>query len=432
MPETLTLRKQITQHLNDAMALALSSERYPLWKRDCPELKDVDFIELGLLRCISIVDSGRHFLQTADELYGEQRPLSTYFNSLKSSRRTNMLEAVEQQSYKIHCETLQSQGVDYLKEFSELAEYTVEAADGHFINHACHTKKGANGKVYAAGFIYALNLRYGLLRPLCHITNGTIRHHEIPALRTQLEKQNKKKKPLKKHLYIYDKAVTDYAWWDNQKQYGNYMISVLKENSVASFVSAISFDSSNEINTGIEQYSRYENKGVQFTVVDYRDPETKKLHRFITTLNESMSPGIIALLYFKRWTIEKAFNNSKSNLKETKAWSGEVNSLKNQMRLTAMSYNLTRVYEESSKIKQPGFMHPSDIKYTKALEKRQQVAKKKGCFVNALFFQVRIARVSSRTIRGVQNAIITGKSVVSFMNDLVAQLVPITGGKLEH
>jgi hypothetical protein len=116
------------------------------------------------------------------------------------------------------CETLQFRGVDYLKEFSELAEYTVEAADGHFIDHACHTKKGANGKVYAAGFIYALNLRYGLLRPLCHITNGTVRHHEIPALRTQLEKHNKKKKLLKKHLYIYDKAVTDYAWWDNQKQ----------------------------------------------------------------------------------------------------------------------------------------------------------------------------------------------------------------------
>jgi IS4 transposase len=77
--------------------------------------------------------------------------------------------------------------------------------------------------------------------------------------------------------------------------------------------------------------------------VDYRDPETKKLHRFITTLNKSMSPGIIALLYFKRWTIEKAFNNRKSNLKETKAWSGEVNSLKNQMRLTVMSYNLTDI-----------------------------------------------------------------------------------------
>ena len=427
MSENLSLRNHITQHVNDCMARALSSERYPLWKRDCPQLTDVDFIELGVLRCISTVDSGRHFLQTADELYAEQCPLSTYFNSLKSARRTMMLEVIEQQSYEIHCENLRSKGVDYLKVFPELDEYSVEAADGHFIEHACHTEKGANGKVYAAGFIYAMSLRYGLLRPLCHITNGTIRHHEIPVLRTQLEKQNKKKNPSQKCLYVYDKAVTDYAWWDNQKQYGNTMISVLKENSAATFVKSIPFDSKNKINTGVENYSVYENKGVQFTRVDYRDPETNKLHRFITTLAESMSPGIIAILYFKRWTIEKAFNNSKSNLKETKAWSCDVNSLKNQMRLTAMSYNLMRVFEESAKIQQSELLHPSDLKYTKALEKRQEVAKRKSCFVNPLFFQARIARLCSRTIRAVQNAIITGKSVVSFMRDLVAQLVPRSG-----
>jgi hypothetical protein len=73
MPESLTLRKHITQHASDCMTRALSSERYPLYKRDCPELKDVGFIEFGLLRCISMVDSSHHFLQIADELYGEQR-----------------------------------------------------------------------------------------------------------------------------------------------------------------------------------------------------------------------------------------------------------------------------------------------------------------------------------------------------------------------
>ena len=427
MPKNLTLREHITQHANHCMAHALSSERYPSWKRACPDFSDIDFIDLGLLRGISAVDSGRHFLQNAEELYGEQCHVSTYFNALKSSRRMNMLKAIEQQSYKLLCETLQSQGIDYLKTFPELSDYIVEAADGHFIEHACHTKKGANGKVYAAGFIYALNLRYGLLRPICHVTNGTIRHHEIPALRTQLEKQNNTKNPLQKHLYVYDKAVTDYAWWDNQKQYGTYMISVLKENSVASFVQSIPFDNHDEINTGVEGYSRYENKGVQFTVVDYRDPETGKLHRFITTLAESMSPGIIAILYFKRWTIEKAFNNNKSNLKETKAWSSNINSLKNQMRLTAMSYNLIRVFEESSKIQQPERIHPSDKKYNKELERRQKIAIKKGGFVNPLFFQERIARVCASTIRAVQNAIISGKSLVSFMSDLVARLVPRSG-----
>ncbi|WP_221895130.1 hypothetical protein [Bathymodiolus japonicus methanotrophic gill symbiont] len=56
----------------------------------------------------------------------------------------------------------------------------------------------------------------------------------------------------------------------------------------------------------------YENKGIKFNVVDYRDPETGKLHRFVTTLPMTINPGTIAMLYFKRWTIEKTFNNTKT------------------------------------------------------------------------------------------------------------------------
>ena len=75
-----------------------------------------------------------------------------------------MLEAFEQKSYQLHAETLLLEDIDYLKAFSELDEYFIEAADGHFIDHACHTEKNSKGKVYAAGGIYALNLRNGLLR----------------------------------------------------------------------------------------------------------------------------------------------------------------------------------------------------------------------------------------------------------------------------
>ena len=202
------------------------------------------------------------------------------------------------------------------------------------------------------------------------------------------------------------------------------MVSMLKENSVATLLESIPFDSLDEINTGVEAYSVYKNKGIKFNVVDYRDPETRKLHRFVTTLPVTINPGIIAILYFKRWTIEKTFNNTKSNFKEIKAWSSNNQSLENQMRLTAMSYNLIRVFEEVSKIQQPELIHPSDKKYSEALEKRQQLAQKQGCFVNPLFFQARITRISSYTIRAVQNAIITGKSLQSFMSSLVAKLVP--------
>ncbi|TXL02200.1 hypothetical protein BMR07_18265, partial [Methylococcaceae bacterium CS1] len=236
MLNDLTLSGYIQQHCNESMEKSLLAERHPLWTRSCPELKDIDFIRLGLLRCISAVDSGRHFLQNNEEIYGHLLPHSTYFKSLKSHRRTLMLEALEQQSYQLHAETLLSQGIDYIKAFPELDEYTVEAADGHFIDHACHTEKNSHGKVYAAGSIYALNLRNGLLRFLCLVTNGTQRHQEIPRLRGHIEKQNKGNNTSHKHLYVYDKAVTDYTWWDQQKRHANFMISMLKENSVATRV----------------------------------------------------------------------------------------------------------------------------------------------------------------------------------------------------
>jgi len=96
------------------------------------------------------------------------------------------------------------------------------------------------------------------------------------------------------------------------------------------------------------------------------------LHRFVTTLPTAINPGMIAMLYFKRWTIEKAFNNSKSNLKETKAWSSDFNALKNQMRLTSMSYNLMRVLDEISKRQDPELTHPSDKNTPKHLKKERR------------------------------------------------------------
>ena len=432
MIENLTLSDLISQHIEHSMTLALSAERYPLWKRSCSELADIDFIRLGLFRCITVVDSGRHFLQKTDNIHNEKIPVSTYFNSLASPRRMDMLKAVEQQSYPLLAQMLQEQGIDYLQAYPELNPYIVEAADGHFIEHACHTPKNEKGKVYAAGFIYALNLRYGLIRPLCPVTNGMQKHQEIPILRKHLEKESGNKQQ-QKNLYVYDKAVTDFAWWDQQKSDSNYMISVLKENSTAKQVEAIPFDEKDELNIGVEAYDIYKNnKGICFSVVTYRDPENGKRHRFITTLPKSIRPGAIAMLYYKRWTIEKAFNNSKSDFKETKAWSSQECSLENQMRLTAMSYNLMRVLEETSKQESPELIHPSDKKYNKTLEKRQQIAKKQGRFVNPVFFQARITRISSYTIRAAQDAITIGTLLVDVMRSLITQLVSRGGVMKEH
>jgi hypothetical protein len=432
MNEMMTMEEYLTDHCNESMEKALAAERFPLWKRSCETIDDVTFLRHGLLRCMSPVHSGRHYLQITDEIYDETICHSSYFNALKSPRRMKMVEATEKKSYQLQSKALSSLGINYLKQFTELDEYKVEAADGHFTQHACHTEKNSKGKVYAAGFIYALNLRNGLLRPLCVVTNGTERHQEIPALRSYIEQQYGKKESWQKQLYVYDKAVTDFAWWDKQKNNQNFMISVLKENSAATFVESIPFDQNDKINTGIERYSVYQNKKAKFHVVEYRDPETGLLHTFISTLPKSINPGTIAMVYYKRWTIEKAFNNSKSDFTERKAWSSDLNALNNQMRFTAMAYNVMRVFEEVSKANNPECIHPSEKKYNESLEKRQAISREKGGFVNPLFFHARIARICSFTIRSLQNAIMTGRSVMAIMDSLARHLKPRVTGIAEH
>ena len=138
------------------------------------------------------------------------------------------------------------------------------------------------------------------------------------------------------------------------------------------------------------------------------------------------------MIYYKRWTIEKAFNNSKSDFTERKAWSSNLNALNSQMRFTAMAYNIMRVFEETSKANNPERIHPSDKKYAESLDKREQIAQEKDRFVNPLFFHARIARICSFTIRSLQNAIMTGRSLVAIMDHLVRHLKPRMAGIAEH
>ena len=53
MLENHSLPDTIIEHCAQSLDNALLAERYPLWQRNCPELSDIDFVYLGLLRCMS-------------------------------------------------------------------------------------------------------------------------------------------------------------------------------------------------------------------------------------------------------------------------------------------------------------------------------------------------------------------------------------------
>ncbi|MCK5774891.1 MAG: transposase [Bacteroidales bacterium] len=419
----ITTKDHIKSHCAQSIQAALNATQYTTWERNCSVVSDLDFVNAGIFRCMTIADSGRHFLQTSEEL-GAKMSHSNYYVNMKSRRRTEMINATEKQSYKIVKQQMQSLKVNYLQQFSEFDDYTVEAADGHFVDHACHTQPSQNGSIYSAGFIYGLDLRLGLLRPLCLVTNGSKRSSEVPAFKKKIEALNKSEKAVNKNLYVYDKAIIDYGWWHTQKKSRNYMISLLKEKAVFEEERSIDYDDYDAMNIGVERYYMCSKGMNTFTVVEYRDPETGFLFKFITTLNTTVRPGAIANLYYKRWTIEKSFNNSKSNFKERKAWSPDSRALNNQMRFTAMAYNLMRVLEEESQSFEPEKIHCSEVKYTKELEKREEKANKVGRFVNPLMFKKRIMRISSYTIRAVQLAIYTKTTMKALVRSLSTQLVP--------
>ena len=99
----IKMNEYIMQHCQKSMDDALSSVRYTTWERKCPEFSDTEFVQMGLLRCITSVDSGRHFIQNAEELHNASCPHSTYFNSLHSQRRKEMLKDVSMASYSLLC-----------------------------------------------------------------------------------------------------------------------------------------------------------------------------------------------------------------------------------------------------------------------------------------------------------------------------------------
>ena len=425
MNPDFSMSDYIKNHSRQSLNQALTSERYPLWAKNCPEFSDIDFLHMGLLRCITSVDSGRHFLQNAGDLHDIHCPHSTYFNALKSRRRSKMLKAVGKQSYNHLCMLANEAGIDYLSHFPELDSYDIEAADGHFIMNACHTPKNEKGKVFAAGFIYAMNLRNGFLNPICRVTDGTRKSHEIPFFKEWLENEYSENAPDRKKLYIYDRAAVDYFWWDKQKKNNVYMISVLKENAVTEMVKALDYNTEDKVNTGVISYEIHRSKNKQvFSIVKYKDPETGKIYNFITTLPTTIRPGIIAVLYYKRWTIEKAYNNTKSDLKETKAWSCDKYSLESQMRLTAMAYNLIRLLEEKTKKSDSKMIHPAEKKYQNELRRRMEKAEAEGKYINPILFTQRIARISSFTVRAVKNAILTNMPLAVLMDKLIARLIP--------
>jgi Transposase DDE domain len=110
-------------------------------------------------------------------------------------------------------------------------------------------------------------------------------------------------------------AGIDFQQWFKWKENGIYFLSREKENMKLEILGIHLFDRADPINQGvISDEIVATSMGVTVRRVVYQDPETDIIYIYITNLQPSISPGIVALLYKARWDVEKVFDEFKINL----------------------------------------------------------------------------------------------------------------------
>ena len=395
--------------VNDLLKLSLSeilsnmiSNISPKKQRTCRKMDDIIFIKSCLSRVVHQHSSGRDYLQYLQDLNYQNIARSTFFDALHSHRRKDFIKQCSNNFYK-NLNSKVTEEIDYLKDFSELKGFNVISGDGHFIQHASHTKKNEKNKVYAPGSIYLQNLRNGLIQHLSIISDGTKKYHELPILKKALNFTSSKKD---KTIYVLDKAYISSVFWMKMFFKKQYIITRLKENHDLTVIGNNYFDPNDPVNTAVQKdcIVEFASGGMIVRVIVYNDPETGKQYKFFTTLNnQKIRPGTICYLYFLRWQIEKSFDCFKNSFHEKKAWATGTNALEIQNSCIAMFYNLLLFLQLILK-KENIEDNKTKNKFMANLKIREKIAEKKERSIHPLMRKViRLSRITSQFIRLIRN-----------------------------
>ncbi len=382
-------------------------ENYSRQSRDCPEITDADFLRLGCLRTLSQCRSGRDFLQQQKEIFDDPLARTSFFDTLHSSRR---LEMLREASWQLCQKSPSRPDSDLLAAFPELRHRSVLAGDGHHITHACHALKDKKDRYVTCNSLYLVCLHSGLLLNLTPVQGGGLYRHELPVFRRALpgflqSEHGSGPGP----IFVLDPAFIDNDFWTQHRlirQSGSTLITRMKDNMNSEERQPRPFAAEDPVNTGIDGdwLVNFPN-GQQLRLIEYSDPETGLCYQFLTTELE-LRPGVIAWLYLLRWRIEKVFDTAKNKLEETKAWANGVVAQEIQGHFLALTHNLLVLFRgflqsahglEEEKLK---------AKRTKHLQARSQQAQKRQQTLHPLHWQMPlIVQLSVQFIRTLRNQI---------------------------
>lgn len=376
-------------------------------QRKCPGYTDKDYLVGGVRRVLAQVRSGRDWVQAAREKMQFGVTVTSFFQSLRSRRRLSLLEEVAQ-DVAAQVDEQCDEALDPLFGHEELNGFHVYASDGHYEEAPCHAPR-VQGKVYAQGFFYSLNLRSHSLSLLDIARPVKKKEHDMRALKRLTAAQLRLgAKTGVKVIHVYDPAGIDYRQWHNWKTRGIYIISREKANSKAETCGYPEYDREDPRNTGVlsDEYVGVF-AGVMVRRVRYRDPVTEKTFSFIT--NEmTLPPGLIAFLYKLRWDVEKVFDEKKNKLAERKTWATTEVARCQQAHFVCLAHNLLVLLERKLAREEGITDKKAEEKRRKRLDETIKSLRKEGRQPNPLV--VRCTRITQRSlqfIRWVRNALDT-------------------------
>lgn len=403
-------------------------ENYSRHTRPCPTISDENFVRRGFLRTLSQARSGRDFLQQQAEVFDQPLARASFFDSLHSSRRRDLLLELNSQLYvQSHTEA----GEDLLAPFPELADRAVWAVDGHKIEHACHALRDPKGRHVAPNSLYLLCLHNGLFFNLAAVQGHGRYRHEMPVFRSAwpkfLHRQPHRRNSSTAPLVIADPAFIDHAFWDGQRQMrqaGVLMITRAKNNLAPRDQQARSFDPNDPVNRGVESdWLVTFDGGYEMRLIEYADPETGTRYQFLTT-DLTLRPGVVAWLYLLRWRIEKVYDTAKNKLEETKGWATGQVAQEIQAHFLALTHNLLVLFrgklDSDFGLREEKIVRKSERRLTQRVDR----ARSNKMDVHPLQFRMpRIVQLSLQFIRTLRNHVIAQRRLSHALPHLQASLL---------
>jgi len=341
--------------------------------RVCPELSDPAWVSMGLQRALHESATGRAFLQTHGPDLDFCPDLSHYFHTLKSSRRLQLLQEVNQ----LFARSLKEGLPDELAMFPQLDHFDLYAGDGHWHQAASHDPI-IDEKTYATGHFYVMDLRRRTLGRLT--TAQGKKEHDMHALKRLTKQMLRQGAPVGRQvLYVWDKAAIDFPFWHHLKTTaGIYFISLEKENMALMVMGNKAWDQADPINHGVLQDELVgSSNGVLLRRVTCQAPDTGEIRVFLTT-EMTLPPGLIAHLYHRRWRIEKVFDCLKNKLNEKKSWATSPTAKAAQAEFLCLTHNLIRRMEQVLASQEGVINEPDCQRRIKRLARQKSVTEKAG------------------------------------------------------